>query len=70
LQDHENPNPIALKCAPWNKGKLIGAKPMLRPKHVLQGRHPIELTATRLLRLSKDLPHDWQGQHRFLGFAV
>jgi integrase len=21
-------------CAPWNKGKLIGAKPPLRPKHV------------------------------------
>ena len=21
-------------CAPWNKGKLIGAKPPLRPRHV------------------------------------
>jgi hypothetical protein len=21
-------------CAPWNKGRLIGAKPPLRPKHV------------------------------------
>ena len=26
---------------------------------LLKGRQPIELTPTRLLRLSKDLPHDW-----------
>ena len=33
---------------------------------LLEGRQPIELTPTRLLRLSKDLPHDWseQRQHR------
>ena len=36
----------------------------------LTGRHPIALTPTRLLRLSKDLPHDWQEQRRFLGFAA
>jgi site-specific DNA recombinase len=37
---------------------------------VLAGRHPIALTPTRLLRLSKDLPHDWLEQHRFLGLAA
>ncbi len=37
---------------------------------VLAGRHPIELTSTRLLRLSKDLPHDWQEQARFLNVAL
>ena len=37
---------------------------------LLAGRHPIALTPTRLLRLSKDLPHDWQEQRRFLGFAA
>jgi site-specific DNA recombinase len=37
---------------------------------LLAGRHPIELTPTRLLRLSKDLPHDWLEQRRFLGFAA
>ena len=37
---------------------------------ILEGRHPIELTPTRLLRLSKDLPHDWQEQRRFLMFAA
>jgi site-specific DNA recombinase len=37
---------------------------------LLAGRHPIALTPTRLLRLSKDLPHDWQEQRQFLGFAA
>jgi site-specific DNA recombinase len=37
---------------------------------LLAGRHPIELTPTRLLRLSKNLPHDWKEQRRFLGFAA
>jgi hypothetical protein len=37
---------------------------------LLKGRQPIELTPTRLLRLSKDLPHDWSEQRRFLGFAA
>src|SRR6202048_3778699 len=32
---------------------------------LLEGRQPIELTTTRLLRLSKDLPHDWKEQRRF-----
>ena len=36
---------------------------------LLEGRQPIELTPTRLLRLSKDLPHDWREQRRFLGFV-
>jgi site-specific DNA recombinase len=37
---------------------------------LLSGRHPTELTPTRLLRLSKDLPYDWQEQGHFLGFAA
>jgi hypothetical protein len=37
---------------------------------LLAGRHPIALTPTRLLRPSKDLPHDWQEQHHFLGCAA
>jgi site-specific DNA recombinase len=35
-----------------------------------EGRQPIELTPTRLLRLSKNLPDDWKEQRRFLGFAA
>ena len=34
MQDNENPVPTAPKRIRWNKGKLIGAKPALRPKHV------------------------------------
>jgi site-specific DNA recombinase len=37
---------------------------------LLAGRHPIELTPSRLLRLSKNLPHDWKEQRCFLGFAA
>ncbi len=37
---------------------------------LIDGRQPIELTPTRLLRLSKDLPHDWKEQRLFLGFAA
>ena len=34
MQNLETPNDAAPKPAPWNKGKLIGPKPPLRPKHV------------------------------------
>ena len=37
---------------------------------LLAGRQPIELTPTQLLRLSKDLPHDWSEQRHVLGFAA
>ncbi len=37
---------------------------------VLEGRQPIELTPTRLLQMSKSLPHDWKEQRPFLGFAA
>ena len=34
MQFSENPTPVASKRISWNKGKLTGAKPPLRPKHV------------------------------------
>src|SRR3982751_5686370 len=34
MQDNANSELPALKRIPWNKGKLIGAKPPLRSKHV------------------------------------
>ena len=37
---------------------------------LLEGRRPIELTPTRLLRLSKDLPHDWSEQRHVPDFAA
>jgi hypothetical protein len=34
MSDNGSPLSEPLRCTPWNKGKLIGAKPPLRPKHV------------------------------------
>jgi site-specific DNA recombinase len=58
-----------------NKGRLTSLVRLsyLGPEIVralLEGRQPIELTPTRLLRLSKDLPHDWKEQRCFLGFTA
>jgi hypothetical protein len=33
MTDHEYCSPANIRT-PWNKGKLIGARPPLRPKHV------------------------------------
>src|SRR5437764_13820050 len=43
MQDHQNADPIAFKRAPWNKGKLTGAKPPLRPKHVWAIRTKLQI---------------------------
>ena len=34
MQDEVNTTPMPHKRVPWNKGRLTGAKPPLRPKHV------------------------------------
>ena len=34
MLDNEGCSSQAPRSTPWNKGKLIGAKPPLRPKHV------------------------------------
>jgi integrase len=33
----------AFKCIPWNKGKVTGAKPPLRPKHVWSIRTKLQM---------------------------
>jgi hypothetical protein len=43
MHDHDNANPNSLKRVPWNKGKLIGAKPPLRPKHVWSIRTKLQM---------------------------
>jgi len=35
--------PIAPRRPPWNKGKLIGAKPPLRPSHVWSIRTKLQM---------------------------
>jgi integrase len=43
MQDHEDHTPTAPKCTAWNKGKLMGAKPPLRPKHVWSIRTKLQV---------------------------
>ena len=38
MKDPEDAPIIPLRCLAWNKGKLIGAKPPLRPKDRLQNK--------------------------------
>ena len=47
MQDHENSTPAIPKHKPWNKGKLIGAKPPLRPKHVWSIRTKLQIDGRR-----------------------
>jgi hypothetical protein len=39
----ENTTGNAIKHLPWNKGKLTGAKPPLRPKHVWSIRTKLQI---------------------------
>jgi integrase len=43
MQVHEDSTQFAAKRTPWNKGKLIGAKPPLRPKHVWSIRTKLQI---------------------------
>ena len=41
--DQEVPNAPERQRVPWNKGKLTGAKPPLRPRHVWSIRSKLQL---------------------------
>ena len=43
MQHHQNPVAAGPNRPPWNKGKLIGAKPPLRPKHVWSIRTKLQI---------------------------
>src|SRR3954471_13627184 len=43
MQDNANSELPALKRIPWNKGKLVRAKPPLRPKHVWSIRTKLQV---------------------------
>jgi hypothetical protein len=45
MQDGESSSPTASKRTPWNKGKLTGAKPPLRPEHVWSIRSKLQKVA-------------------------
>jgi integrase len=44
MQDYENPTSHVSKRISWNKGKLTGAKPPLRPKHVWSIRTKLQMS--------------------------
>jgi len=43
MQDQVNTTSARDKRVPWNKGKLTGAKPPLRPKHVWSIRTKLQI---------------------------
>jgi len=43
MLDQVNATPLPHKRLPWNKGKLTGAKPPLRPKHVWSIRTKLQI---------------------------
>src|ERR1700710_2309326 len=43
MKDQVNATPTPHKRLPWNKGKLTGAKPPLRPKHVWSIRTKLQI---------------------------
>ena len=43
MQNHESSNFTDSRRSPWNKGKLVGAKPPLRPKHVWSIRTQLQV---------------------------
>jgi integrase len=47
MQDHESHSLSPPQCTTWNKGKLIGAKPPLRPKHVWSIRTKLQIEGRR-----------------------
>jgi hypothetical protein len=43
MQDQVNAIPAPHKRVPWNRGKVTGAKPPLRPKHVRSIRTKLQI---------------------------
>jgi len=47
MQDNETSVVPVLKRSAWNKGKLVGAKPPLRPKHVWSIRTKLQVAGRK-----------------------
>ncbi|MEY9137054.1 hypothetical protein ABIE79_008521 [Bradyrhizobium diazoefficiens] len=43
MTDNLSTIPAVSKRVPWNKGKIVGAKPPLRPKHVWSIRTKLQV---------------------------
>ena len=53
MQDQPNAT-TAPKRVPWNKGKLTGAKPPLRPKHVWSIRTKLQIEGRPMLPIHSE----------------
>ena len=60
LETYDRKHLLRLARVSWLAPDIISA--------ILEGRHPVQLTARHLLRCS-DVPMDWQQQRSFLGFS-
>jgi len=47
MQPRYEPNPESLQHRPWNRGKLIGPKPPLQPKHVWAIRTRLQIAGRK-----------------------
>ena len=61
--------PDVAYCAETDMSILVSSLPP-RLSALLAGSQSNALTPSRLLRLSKNLPHDWKEQRCFLCFAA
>src|SRR5580704_17989747 len=71
MQDDETPAATTTKRAPWNKGKLVGAKPPLRPKHVWSIRTKLQIADRKrdLAMFNLAIDSKLRGCGRALGWA-
>ncbi len=76
MQNNECTIAAAPKCTPWNKGKLIGPKPPLRPKHVWSIRTKLQVEgrprdlAMFNLAIDSKLRGCFESTVRYLGIEV
>ena len=66
---HRMPPPMRLSRDLLVRGITYKLHPEI-VRALLVGSQSNALTPSQLLRLSKNLPHDWKEQRRFLGFAA
>src|SRR5256884_6865973 len=58
MQDQANATTAPHKRVPWNKGKVTGAKPPLRPKHVWSIRPKLQIDGRARTLAMFNLPID------------
>jgi hypothetical protein len=70
MQDNENAATAAFGRTAWNKGKLVGAKPPLRPKHVWSIRTKLQIADRKRDLAMFNLAIEWTGRGLVLALAL